>query len=235
MGAAGASAASLQVAPVRVELSRDASNALLSVRNAGEEPVRLQADVYGWVQDEEGKMELQPTKDLLVYPFLFELKQGEARNVRVGASPQAFREVERAGRLVIAEVPGAPRQEARKQVRVTTRVSIPVFLAPQRVLEDLQVQPPRIAAGRAALRLVNQGNVSVRPIEVALNALDRKGESIGGQRWEGWYLLAGDARRYQWDIPKDLCRRIAALEVSARLEQKTVTARTDVAGGACAP
>jgi fimbrial chaperone protein len=232
---APAIAGTLQVAPVRVDLSRRATSAIVAVRNQGDEPIRLQLEVYDWSQDDQGKMDLKPSKELLLYPLLLELKPNEERNLRVGAPAGAFGLVERAGRLLIQEMPSAPKATVQSQVRVLSRVSIPVFLAPDRALDEFKIESVGLTAGEVKLRLTQPGTVSVRPIEAAVEALDAAGAPLARERWEGWYVLAGGTRNYQWDLAKDLCPRVRSLRATVQLEGRQLTANAPVQGGACAP
>lgn len=224
----------LDVSPIRVELSRAVPNALVALTNTAREETRYQLRVFSWKQDGSGKMDLQNTRDVFLYPPLMALKPGERRNARIGVMPAQFGAVERTYRLIVEELPPAPRAGAPAQVRVVTRLSIPVFLAPEKPVADLRVDALALAKGSASFRLVNGGNVSQRPVEVTLDAVDAKGEALAHQRWDGWYVLAGGVRDYSWVVPREACASAAALVVKAKLEAHEVTARAPVLRGECA-
>jgi fimbrial chaperone protein len=116
-----------------------------------------------------------------------------------------------------------------------SKLSIPVFLAPQRVVDQFHIESLSAAAGKVKLRLAQPGNVSVRPVEVAVEALDSAGVQVARERWDGWYVLAGGARDYEWEVPRDLCRRVASVRASVQLDGRALTASAPAQGGACAP
>ena len=232
---APAFAGTLQVAPVRVDLSRGATSGIVAVRNNGEETVRLELEIFDWGQDDLGKMDLKPSKELLLFPLMLELKPNEERNVRVGAPATAFGLVERTGRLIIQELPGAPKTAAASQVRVVSKLSIPVFLAPEKTLDELRIESVSARAGKVKVRIAQAGNVSSRPQEVAVEALDATGAPLSRERWDGWYVLAGGARNYEWDLPKDFCTRVASVRATVQLDGRALTASAPVQGGACGP
>src|SRR5258705_536927 len=78
--------AGLDVSPVQIHLNREASKALLTLRNGGEETVRYQVSVFAWDEDPSTGMKLSKTEDIVAFPAAFSLKGGESHNVRVGAT-----------------------------------------------------------------------------------------------------------------------------------------------------
>ncbi|MFM2064350.1 MAG: fimbrial chaperone protein [Cyanobacteriota bacterium] len=77
-----------QVNPVRVSLSGQVSNQVLTVRNDSHETLRFQTNTYAWSQDSKGEMQLTATEDIFAFPCLFSLNPGEERRVRVSHSSQ---------------------------------------------------------------------------------------------------------------------------------------------------
>jgi fimbrial chaperone protein len=232
LGGARPAAAAVDVSPIRIELSGEIPNALVALTNTSDDTARFELRIVSWSQDEAGKMDLQPTKDVFLYPPLLSLKPHERRNARVGVAPALFGPREKTYRLIVDELPGAPRVGT--AVRIVTRLSIPVFVAPVKAVADLRLEGPALAKGTASLKLVNGGTVEQRPVEVTIEALDDKGHAVAQQRWDGWYVLAGGARDYAWDLPPAACATAAVLVAKARFEQREIVARTVPARGECA-
>src|SRR5438067_3907876 len=128
--AGSVSAAGLQVSPILVELTHSQSNAIITLKNEGATPIRYQASVVGWSQDQDGQMKFAPTRDLVLFPQLLTLQPGEQRNLRVGTTPEKFAALEKSYRVFIEELPPSERPGDRPAVQVLTRVGIPVFLEP---------------------------------------------------------------------------------------------------------
>jgi fimbrial chaperone protein len=236
-GAARAAAGGgLEVSPIRVDLSRSAAAAMVSLHNSSDEQLRYELKVVSWDQDQEGQMRLEPSSEVALFPQILSLQPGERRNVRLGVQPALFGPLEKTYRLLVDQLPPAPRPNGGSQVRVISRISIPVFVAPERRLARLRVEDPSVASGQARFRLVNDGNVGVRPHEIVLEAFDAGGRSVAREKWEGWYVLAASARSYSLALPGDACRKAAKLAVAVKLEDGTLSAegkkRTE---GACAP
>ncbi len=229
--AAPASAA-VEVSPIHVALTRATPNALVTLVNTGADEARFELQLVSWQQDESGKMKLENTKDVTLYPPLVALKPGERRNARVGVLPSVFGTVEKTYRLIVQELPHAQKAVTR-QVQVLTRISIPVFVAPEQPRPDLRVDGVALANGRATFRVVNAGNVRQRPIDVTIDALDAAGAPVASERWEGWYVLPGGRREYAWPVPAGACKRIASFSVEVKLESRVLVARSEAPRGAC--
>src|ERR1700687_3963228 len=75
-------AGSLSVTPIRVELSSAQRSVALTVRNEGDQPTVVQAQLVAWSQvDNEDRLE--PTIDLLASPPIFTVAPGASHIVRI--------------------------------------------------------------------------------------------------------------------------------------------------------
>src|SRR5438477_3765611 len=182
LGVALPAAGSLDVSPIRVELSRAVPNALVTLTNTGKDLTRFELRVVSWSQNAAGEMDLQGTREVFLYPPLVSLKPGEKRNARVGVAPEIFGAVEKTYRLIVEELPRPPGPGAPSQVQVVTRLSIPIFVAPEKPVSELRLEGLTIAGGVASMKVVNAGNVEARPLEVSVEALDANGRLIAHER-----------------------------------------------------
>lgn len=97
-------AASLEIAPVLLELPPARPSAVLNIINAGGTPARLQLRAFGWTQ-ENGQDRLQPTEALLFSPPQFTLAPGESQVARVALRRAPSGSSESAFRLLVDELP----------------------------------------------------------------------------------------------------------------------------------
>src|SRR5439155_1411089 len=67
-GAGPVRASALNISPVQIWLTPDASKSLLTLRNEGPEDARYQRSVMAWDEDARTGMKLGPTEDILVFP-----------------------------------------------------------------------------------------------------------------------------------------------------------------------
>jgi fimbrial chaperone protein len=234
--AAGPSRAQgLQVNPVLVELTRAQANAVVSLRNDGTSPVRYQVSVVTWDQDSTGQLKLVPTRDLIAFPLLLTLQPGEQRNVRVGAQPDRFGTVEKTYRLFLDQLPPPEHPGTRPAVQVLTRVSLPVFLEPDTAVPAPRIVKAELSNGAVSFRLENAGNVRIRPSEIVADALSADGKAVTRQRWDGWYVLAGGDRAYQWQLPREGCDKVRQVRIEARVDGRPVASAIDAPRGGCGP
>jgi fimbrial chaperone protein len=227
-------ASTFNVSPLQVVLSTSASSALVEIRNQAMEPLRLQLSVTTWEQSPAGEMIVTPTEDLVMFPTLVALEPGETRKVRLGtASPASA--TERAYRVFVEELPS--REEQAHQggnIRVLTRLSIPVFLQPGKHVAAGNIQGIILKDGVASFEIENTGNVHFSPRHIRVIGMAASGDVIGEQGVEGWYILAGGSRRY--DVPFSTitnCSSIRRLAVEAETDIGTLKKQADVPSGAC--
>lgn len=120
-----ASAASLAVAPVRIALNENDPVATMRIENVGAEATRVQLRVFSWHQS-NGEEFLEPTRDILVNPSLFEVKPDKVQLARFGLRTQSGA-IEKSYRLVLDEIPEfAPNVPG--HIRTLLRITIPIFV-----------------------------------------------------------------------------------------------------------
>jgi fimbrial chaperone protein len=208
-------AGNFQVQPTRLDLAGRGTPTELTISNHGQAPARFEAKVFVWNQDEQGVMQLAPTKDIVVYPTLFTIEPGAKRAVRVAATsgPAAS---ERSYRIFVEELP-APRSapgSAATAVAVRTRMGVPIFVAPSKS----QIRGAVEATVRAAaihVAIHNRGTVHAKVTALHVVAKDAAGAVVFDQKQSGWYVLAGGSRRYKLTLDASACQRVSTLLIEA--------------------
>jgi fimbrial chaperone protein len=230
--APGARAADVQVNPVLVELSTAAPSAIVALRNVGKEVARFEVQVRAWSQSETGEMQLASTEEVVAYPLVVEIAPGEQRNLRVGGATSPG-PIEKSYRLFIKELPAPPRPGGGSEVRVVSRIGLPVFVAPRRVLERAALEDLAVRDGRVTFTIRNAGTVRVRPTSVKVTAsLDRTPAPIE-RELSAWYVLAGGARRYELELPRETCGRVREVRAEVAMERGPLRASVATPAGAC--
>jgi len=154
----GTQAASLQVAPVLVEVPAPGAAATLKLRNEGSKPLDAQIRVFQWTQV-DGADVLTPTNDVVASPPLASLRPNTDYTVRIVRTKKEPAAKEEAYRLLIDELP-QPASGAASSVNIALRYSIPVFFT-----------TPAGAAPKLKWELQQRAN---KPVIVASNAGDRR-------------------------------------------------------------
>ena len=116
-----ASAGTLEVNPVRLEVTSARRTATVTLRNPTERPVTIRAYSLEWRQA-DGEDAYSETSAVIVSPPIFTIAPGATQLVRVGlrqpsSTPQAYR-------LVIEEVPDATPGHG---IQVALRLNLPLF------------------------------------------------------------------------------------------------------------
>lgn len=225
--AAPASAGEFSVTPIRVELKAGAMNETIAVTNHGREKLRLSVRLMEWSQDAEGKDVYQDSSDLVYFPRQMEVEPEGKRLVRVGIKAPAG-VAERTYRLFIEEQPDAVPDPTRSQVAFYFRFGVPVFLAPAVPRPQPQVAEPTLKGGKLSIPVKNTGNQHFRLVKLAIS--DGAGYL---QEISGWYSLAGSERTYTADIPREVCRKAAALSVALEGEGFRLDRKVNVDPASC--
>lgn len=228
-----AAAVSYTVNPVQVDLTAAVSSTLITISNQSSERVSFQVSGFRWTMDDAGESRLEPTEDLLFFPQLLEIEPKAERRLRVGATVP-FGAVEGTYRLIVEEL-RPPQNASGSNVRILTRMSIPVFLAPQKPAPELRIAEARAAAGAVSFRVDNRGNVHAPPHKIVVTATSAAGETLFAQQLDGWYVLPGRFRPHEAVLPAEVCSQVAAVDIRVQAEGIDLQERLKPGAGACAP
>jgi fimbrial chaperone protein len=116
-----ASAANLQIDPVKLEITAERKIASIRIRNDGDAPVTIHGSALSWSQ-QNGQDVNGEVSNVIVSPPVFTIPAGQTQLVRVGLrSPDA---AGAAYRLILEEVPQA---RPGGGVQVALRLNVPLF------------------------------------------------------------------------------------------------------------
>lgn len=220
--AGNAAASAFKVTPVRVTFNGPSST-LLTLRNDSEEPLRFQISAFAWSQDAKGGIQLGSTEDISFFPALLTLKPGEERKVRV-ATTVAAKEVEKTYRIFFEELPPLDTQKERAgaQVRILTRMGIPIFVLPAKGSAVAEIEGGKIQGGKLAFDVRNSGNMHFGLQGIKVRGLSSTGEVLFERQMEGWYVLPGSPRAYEVEVPSDACSKLKKISIEAQTDVSTI-------------
>lgn len=161
-------AGSLSVTPIRIELSAAQRSVALTVRNDGDQPAVVQAQLVAWSQADNDD-HLEPTTDILASPPIFTVAPGATQILRIALrrAPDAARE--RSYRILVTEVPGKP-QPGFVGAQFALKISLPIFVeaSEAKTAPRLEWSATRTPKGELALTAANAGarHIQVQAIEV---------------------------------------------------------------------
>ncbi len=197
---------SLNISPIRVEITRPPLTSVITLENPGDTPRSYQIESYSWEQDEEGDRYLE-TSDLVAVPPLFTLQPKQKQIIRIGIR-KSIEKKEMAFRIFIQEIPvdHLP-HNPELGIRTLLRVGIPVFVG----LEDRQSKPNLVWDAE----ITNNEATALIVENLALRHIQTGRIRIGdGNIWNtGMYVLAGHRRRWKLPEPVPLSGNSIRLEV----------------------
>jgi fimbrial chaperone protein len=189
--ASTASAGSLAVSPIRIEIAPGQRSVTLTVRNDGDQTTLVQTQLVFWSQA-DGEERLEPTTDLLASPPIFTVAPAGVQIVRIALRRAADADRERTYRLLVTEVPGAP-QPGFTGAQFALKLSLPIFVeaAAAKTAPQVAWSASRNAAGALVLSASNHGSKHVQ-----VRTVDLLGDDAGVDgRFAGlWYVLPGQRR-----------------------------------------
>jgi fimbrial chaperone protein len=210
-----------RVTPIRLDLGRNAKSGAVTVFNESDERLQLQMKAFEWTQDKEGKDRYEETDDILFFPkiMIFD-RQGE-KILRAGVKGPASAK-EKTYRLFVEEIP-EPKKAEGALVAIAIRFGLPIFVKPAK--GDIRGEVADISMAGSVVSAVtsNSGNVHFLIRTVLVQGKDGTGKEVFSKEFGGWYLLAGAERVYSAELPADLCKDIARVDVEVRTETLSFT------------
>jgi fimbrial chaperone protein len=228
-------ASAFRVSPVQVALSAQVSSTLLTLSNESSESLRFQVRAFAWNQNPKGEMELAPTEDIVVFPTLVTLPAGTDRKVRIGLAT-SFGASEKTYRVFFEELPpaeGARPAATRSEVRILTKMGIPIFLQPSKPRSAGAIDGLTVDKGHLRFLVRNDGNTHFVLRTVRVKGIGAAGDAVLDHEEEGWYVLPGGTREYDLTLPADQCSKIKGVTVESQTEADTFKARMEMPPEGC--
>ena len=165
---APASAASLQVSPVTLELQAPTAAATLTLNNPGATPLKAQIRVMRWSLV-DGHERLEPATDIVASPPMAALQPRTDYTVRIVRLSKQAPVTEETYRLLVDEIPDKG-SVAPGTVTMAFRYSIPVFFYPASTIAPALTWSVESRDGKTFVSATNTGTRHVR-IEMSLGRM----------------------------------------------------------------
>jgi fimbrial chaperone protein len=233
-GAAGAQT-SFSVDPLRVNLNGQTNSAVLTITNPTAKEIRFEIKAYTWDQaPPDGTMVLADTKDIVIFPPLVTLRPKMTQRVRVGTTV-AQGPIEKSYRIMVEELPTGDAPPVVNQVAVRTRIGIPVFIAPTKATLTGDIGATTIAGRVVSIHLNNTGTTHAMVDNVIVRGMAAEDQMVFEDSLQGWYVLAGKTRTWQYTFRNAQCRPSKFIEIEVFAHDTMLSKRLDIPAGACNP
>ena len=188
-----ASAASLQVSPVNIEVQAPGAASTVTLQNLGTATVNAQVRIFKWSQT-NGNDELVPTRDVVASPPAVKMVAGKKSVIRILRLSKTPLSAEEDYRLIVDEIPEAMAPGV-TGVNFNVQYSIPVFFTKPGFASDIG-WTARVSNGKFRLSAQNYGD---RRVQIsALKVIGKSGGTINfGDGLVGYVL--GHASR-EWVV-----------------------------------
>jgi fimbrial chaperone protein len=205
-----------RVTPIRLVLGKDAKSGAVTILNESDGRLQVQMKAFEWTQDAEGKDRYEETGDIHFFPRIMIFDKRGEKILRAGIKFPAL-EMERTYRLFIEEIP-EPKKTEGANIAIAIRFGLPIFVKPLK--EETRGEIASLSMGGGVVNAVakNTGNVHFLVRSVLVQGRDGAGKEIFSKELGGWYLLAGASRPYAAEVPADLCREVARVDVEVRTD-----------------
>jgi fimbrial chaperone protein len=235
-----ATAADFQVQPTTLDLSSKVKSGVFSVINNGNEKIDFQVSVKEWNQDEKGKDIYADTKEIIFFPKVMTVDPNSQRAIRIGLkTPPSSKE--KTYRLFVEEIPVQKKAEevdTKKNIKagltIAFRFSMPIFVKPLRPQEVCNIDKVEMSNGTVKAIVKNTGNVHVKLRTMKFSGKAVDGKELYTKEIAGWYILNGLSSSYEAEVPKDVCGKLAKIEVNAQTENDNIKGILNVQKNMCA-
>ena len=153
---------SIQISPLRLELSDTHSTSILIVKNRANTPSLVQLELSAWSQQNNEEI-LEPSRDILISPPVFTIAANSEQIIRVVMRRKADSGKELTYRLFLREVEDKSQIAKAGEIKVLLNISIPIFVQP-----IIKPQPKLLwrasvdAAQKIQLKLINEGSQHIQ-------------------------------------------------------------------------
>lgn len=185
-----ASASSLQVSPVNIEVPAPGAASTVTLNNEGGDTINAQIRIFKWIQ-KNGKDELVPTRDVVASPPAVKLVAGKKSVIRIVRMIKSPAVTEESYRLIVDEVPRPPKVGS-AGVGFTVRYSIPVFFSKNGQDSEISWKASMIK-GRLVLTASNSGG---RRVRLASLRVVSAGKTINVGQGLAGYVLGQSSREW---------------------------------------
>jgi fimbrial chaperone protein len=212
---APASAGSLQVSPVLVELTPPAAATTLNLSNPSAAPLKAQIRVMRWSLV-NGQEHLELATDVVASPPMATVPPNADYTIRIVRTAKQAPQGEETYRLIVDEIPD-PSARAPGTINMAFRYSIPVFFYPMSAITPALSWAVERRDGKIFVSATNTGTRHVRVSELQVS--DTSGKKATIAKGLAGYVLARSSK--SWVAPGDV-------QKAGLVGPLTVTAQGDV-------
>jgi fimbrial chaperone protein len=187
-----ATAASLQLAPVRLDVPAHVTASKINLRNLGKQPINVQVRVFKWSQV-QGKESLVETHDVVASPPLYTLQPEQNNVIRIVRVNTPAEQDEGSYRLLVDELPPAGNKPG-YAISFVLRYSIPVFFSSTEPTALPLQWSVSTKGAQTIVTVTNTSNTHQRLSSLTLKPQNAEAQSFGKGLFG--YVLANSTKQF---------------------------------------
>jgi len=221
----------VSVTPTTINLRPGNASELVTLSNESDNTARFEVTAFAWSESEDGRTDLTPTKDLIVFPALLELPPRGSKKIRLG-SERPTAAGEKSYRLVINELPQAANSASTLQIQVLTNMTLPIFLTTTGGAPKVAIEDAKVEKGKLSFAVANHGSSRfvLQNVDVSGNGKDGRAFDV---TQKGWYVLAGGRRKFEVALGGARCRQASEIAIKAVTDGPVGETRVALPSDAC--
>jgi len=222
-----ASAGNFAISPIRLDFDAATKNSSITITNTDTANLKVQVQLYEWVQDQNGKDSYIPSEDLLYFPRLATIAGGSNQIVRVGLRVSPNEVTEKSYRLFVEELPDQKTRTG-SQLTVALRFGVPLFIKPDKEEPRGKIESISLDKGQLHVVVSNNGNVHFMITSISVVSAD-----LYSAEMSGWYLLPAAKREYLFKVPPERCAKLKKIDVIVKTDRLMLERSLDTVPPMC--
>lgn len=223
--AAPALATSLEIMPVMVSVPAPAAASTVTLLNSGTDKINAQVRVFKWTQV-GGKDQLAPTHDVVASPPAIRLQAGKKGVIRIVRLSKTPVQGEETYRLLIDEVPKAPKT-GKTGVGISVRYSLPVFFAAAGAAPELHWSAG-VSGGKLVISAKNTGALHMRLADLQIESA---GKVVTVAQGLSGYVLGSSTRTWAIKAGNVSAAAGSTIKILAKGDNGAIEATVKVGAG----
>ena len=211
-------AGSFKVFPLRLDLDQKTKTTLFKITNTGKQAVTIQLESALWLQDDKGEDQYKPTSDVVFFPKIVKVEQGEQRIIRIGYRGTPANRIEKSYRIFAQELPDRSKKSG--NLSFALRFSVPIFVHGKNSVANPQIAAAKMKNGSLSVRMKNTGGEHLIVKSVSVSGKAGSGKELFSESAGGWYVLPNSSRDFLVSLPEEPCGRAKSLDFSVQVANK---------------
>ncbi|RLC08282.1 MAG: hypothetical protein DRI57_24310 [Deltaproteobacteria bacterium] len=216
-------AGDFKIMPGKLFLDPQKKTAVFKIISNDKERLAFQLNAVRWTQDEDGRDQYEPTKEIAFFPKILTIEKGEERMIRVGCQSRELPDAEKTYRLFVRELPVS--ESGGANLKMTMNIGVPVFVTPAHKTQKGVIEKAEISGGELRVRVRNSGNSHFIVQKISVIGSDAAGDEVFTKNINGWYVLPGVSKTFPVELSYKECRQSRVAEIAVQTEDSEMKAK----------